>query len=104
MGTANDDIDKIKYNWAYFMPCVLLINNAQAFWPIKLKAIYEKLYKDILITTRKTLAASLLEIVKLIDMKVDANQVLILEVINAFLSDIDEIKAKVLPNLGFIVA
>jgi hypothetical protein len=36
MGNANDDVEKIKFNWAFNLPCVLLINGGQAFWEQKL--------------------------------------------------------------------
>jgi len=57
-----------------------------------------------MLTTRKTLAASLLETMKLIDMKNKENQNFFFEVLNHFLKDIDEIRAKILPNLIDIIA
>ena len=73
MANANDDVDKMKYNWAFFMPCALLINGGQSYWKAKLKNVYQKLYKDILLNTRKTLASSLVEVMKLVDMKEPEN-------------------------------
>jgi hypothetical protein len=32
MGNSNDDADKIKFNWAYYLPCCLLINGGERFW------------------------------------------------------------------------
>lgn len=104
MGNASDDVDKVKHSWAFNLPCMLLINGEESFWASRLKAIYEKLYKDILLTIRKTLAASLFEVVKLVDMKKKDNQTFFLEVVNHFLSDIDEIKNKVMPRLCEIVS
>jgi hypothetical protein len=65
---TNDDIDKVKYYWAYFMPCALLLNNGQTYWELKIKGIFQKLYKDILLNVRKCLAAGLYDIMKLVDL------------------------------------
>jgi len=61
-------VDKVKYSWAFFLGCALFVNGGESFWQSKIKTIYEKLYKDILLTVRKTLASSLTEVAKLIDM------------------------------------
>ena len=48
------------------MPCILLVNGGKPYWTSNLKDIYKSLYKDILLGVRKSLAAGLIEIVKLI--------------------------------------
>jgi hypothetical protein len=67
------------------------------------KAVYAVLTKDILINVRKSLAASLIEISKLIDLKEDLDEnddrTFMVEVANNLLSDADEIKLNLLPNL-----
>lgn len=68
MGNSNDDVDKVKFNWAFNMPCVLLCNQGQVYWERKVKQIYYLLYKDIILGTRKTLSASLIEVMKLVDL------------------------------------
>ncbi len=45
------------------------------------------------------MAASLVEIMKLVDMASKPNQELFLNTIEQFLNDIDEVKVKVLPNV-----
>lgn len=75
----NDDIDKIKYQWAYYLPCALLLNGGEVYWERKGKAVFSRLQKDLLINVRKSLAASLIEVVKLIDMQSLDNQRFIVE-------------------------
>lgn len=104
MGNQNDEVDKIKYYWAYYISCALLLNGGQQFWEIKLKSIYQKLYKDLLLNVRKTLAASLVEVLKLIDMDQGENQEFFIDVLRYYMSDIDEIKCKVIPNLCQVVS
>ena len=62
--TPIDDFDKVKYSWAYFMPCALLLNNGQIYWDTRLKTIYSKLFKDLLLNVRKSLSSSLYEVMK----------------------------------------
>jgi hypothetical protein len=50
MQNKSDDIDKVKYYWAYNLPCALQVNAAM--WDDHLKNIYELLYKDILLNIR----------------------------------------------------
>lgn len=61
------------------------------------------LHRDILINVRKSLAASLIEICKLISLKDDLDEnddrTFMVEVANTFLADADEIKMNLLPNL-----
>lgn len=64
-----EDMDKIKQSWAYNMPCVLLINGGKQYWDSRIRQIYDKLYKDVLLSVRKTLASSLLEIMKQAQLK-----------------------------------
>lgn len=73
MGNQNDDIDKIKQNWAYNLPCVLLVNQGKIYWETKVKDIYKVLYKEIILGTRKTLSASMIEVMKLIEMDSESN-------------------------------
>lgn len=59
-----------------------------------------------LINVRKSMAAGLIEIAKLISLK-DAtadDQSFIIDVINHFLTDVDEVRHKVLPNICGLVA
>jgi len=63
MQNKNDDVDKIKYYWAYHLPCALLINGGLTFWKTHIKQIYEILYKDVLLNLRITLASSFKEII-----------------------------------------
>lgn len=37
MQNKNDDVDKIKYYWAYHLPCALLINGGLNFWKSHIK-------------------------------------------------------------------
>ena len=67
--TALDEHDKIKEMWAFNLPCMLLVNGKRKFWNEVGRDIYKTLYKDILIKIRISLAASLLEVAKLIDLK-----------------------------------
>jgi hypothetical protein len=73
--TANqtDDIDKVKYYWAYFMPCALLLNGGNSYWESRLREIFTRLYKDVLLNVRKSLAAGMFEIMKLVDMESKLN-------------------------------
>ena len=68
-----------------------------------MKSIYKVLYKDILLNVRKSLAASLIEVAKLIDLKSDVagseNHLFMVEVANHLLSDVDEVRFKLLPHL-----
>jgi hypothetical protein len=98
MGNQNDDSDKIKQHWAFNLPCVLFVNRSESNWQ-RLKPIYVKLYRDVLLSVRKTLAASMSQVVKLVNMKDPDNQIFFLEVINHFLEDIDDIKQRILPQI-----
>eukprot|EP00347_Sterkiella_histriomuscorum_P014101 403362163 len=104
MGNQNDDIDKVKYCWAFYIGCALTINGGQTYWETKLRSIYQKLYKDILLNVKKSLASSLVEIVKLVDIESQENQQFFLEVLNHFLGDIEEIKSKLTPELCKFIA
>lgn len=95
---SNDDIDKVKYYWAYFIPCALMLNGGQNYWESRIKGVFQKLYKDILLNVRKSLAAGLYEIMKLVDLKNQENQKFFIEALVQLLSaDIPEIRAKVAP-------
>lgn len=104
MGNQSDDVDKIKHCWAFFLGCALTINGGQTYWESKLKSIYQRLFKDILQNVRKSLASSLVEIVKLVDMELVENQQFFLEVLNFYLNDLEDIKQKVTPHLCKFIA
>lgn len=93
-------MDKIKECWAFNFPCLLLVNGGKAYWTRHAKAIYTILHKDILLNVRKSLAASLVEIGKLIDLKEDLDEnddrTFMVEVANHLLSDVDEVKSNLL--------
>ena len=97
-------MDKIKYNWAFFLSCALLINGGQGYWERKLKAIYQKLFKDILINVRKSLASSVVDVMKLIDMNSEDNQNFFTNVFTTYLNDIDDVKQKIMPKLCQIIS
>lgn len=40
-GGKTEDVDKIKYYWAYNMPCAILVNGGQKFWNSHLKNVYD---------------------------------------------------------------
>ena len=65
---GSDDVETVKAMWAYNMPCVLLVNGAKEYWTAKMQPIYAKLYKDELVLVRKSLAAGLNEVVKMLDL------------------------------------
>ena len=46
-----------------------MVNGGQKYWAKHLRKIYHVLYKDILLNVRKSLAAGLVEIAKLLDLK-----------------------------------
>lgn len=75
----NDDVDKIKYYWAYYIPCSLLLNGGNKFWEMKIRDIFSRLYKDVLVNVRKSLAAGMIEIMKLVDMESKQNQKFFIE-------------------------
>ena len=89
--------------WAFNLPCILMVNGGKAYWKSTVKPIYQELYKDILLNVRKSLAASLIEVAKLIDLKDDApgseDHLFMVEVANHLLSDVDEVRIKLLPHL-----
>ena len=60
-----DDVDKVRYYWAYNMPCALLVcgGNNTEFWNDNLKSIYDMLHKDILLNVRTAMAAGFKEII-----------------------------------------
>lgn len=72
-----------------------------------MKEIYKTLYKEILLGVRKSLAAGLIEVAKLIDLKEQSrieDQMFIVEVANHFLSDAEEVRLKLLPNLCELIS
>lgn len=75
----NDDVDKVKYYWAYFIPCSLVLNGGNVFWESKIKDVFQKLYKDVLVNVRKSLAAGMVETMKLVDMDSKNNQKFFIE-------------------------
>jgi hypothetical protein len=103
----SEEIDKIKYYWAFNMPCTLLVNQGQKFWMSHLKSIYETLYKDQLITVRTALSAGFKEIIELLDidkMEHDTERQFFVDVLNHFLKDNEDISSKVLPYICKLVA
>ena len=67
MNNSMDDLDKIKEMWAFNLPCLLLVNGGRPYWLLKLRNVYINFYKDILINVRKSLAAGLVDLAKLIE-------------------------------------
>jgi hypothetical protein len=63
MQNKSDDVDKIKYYWAYNMPCAILV-SPYSFWKEHLRNIYELLYKDILINIRTTMSSSFKDVIQ----------------------------------------
>lgn len=104
---SQDEIDKIKECWAFNFPCVLLVNGGKSYWNSRAKSVYKVLYKDVLLNVRRSLAASLVEIARLIGFneELDENDdgTFMVEVANQFLSDSVEIKQKLLPKLSEFV-
>lgn len=97
-----DQIDKVKEMWAFNMPCLLLVNGGRPFWIAKAKQIYKLISKDILLSVRKSLAASLVEIARLLDLKdeeAEEERSFLVDVANNLLSDVDEVKLNLLPNV-----
>ena len=70
--------------------------------------MYKVLQKDVLINVRKSLAASLVEVCRLISLNEDLDEnddrTYMVEVANQFLADTDEIKLNLMPNLIDFVA
>ena len=67
MQNKTDDVDKVKYYWAYNLPCALMVNRKANFWFSHMKNIYQMLYKDVLINLRTTLASSFKEVIQILD-------------------------------------
>lgn len=67
MQNKTDDVDKVKYYWAYNLPCALMVNGKATFWFDHIKNIYDMLYKDVLINLRTTLASSFKEVIQILD-------------------------------------
>ena len=90
MQNKTDDVDKVKYYWAYNIPCALLVNGKSVFWFSHLKGVYELLYKDILINLRTTIAASFKEIIEILEidkMEKQEDRQFFVTVLNHFLAD-----------------
>ena len=105
MQNKSDDVDKIKYYWAYNMPCAIMVNSAP-FWKSHLRNVYELLYKDILINIRTTMSSSFKEIIELVQiekMEKEDRQFFI-NVLNHYLKDTEEISSKVLPTICKLVS
>ena len=82
----------------------MLINGGQVYWERKLKGVYEKLFKDILINVRKSLASSIVDVMKLVDMNSEDNQNFFTNVFTTYLNDIDDVKQKMMPKLCQIIS
>lgn len=107
MQNKTDDVDKIKYYWAYNMPCAIMVNGGQKFWFSHLKSVYEVLYKDILINTRTTMSAGFKEVIELLDidkMEKAEDRQFFVTVLNHYLKDSEEISSKVLPHICKLVS
>ena len=107
MQNKNDDVDKVKYYWAYNMPCAIMVNGGQKFWFSHLKNIYELLYKNILINTRTTMSAGFKEVIELLEIeKMDKpeDRQFFVTVLNHYLKDTDDISSKVLPTICKLVS
>lgn len=87
---------------------MLLVNGGKPYWNQTARAVYKMLYKDILINVRRSLAASLVEVCRLIGLNegLDENddRTFMVEVANQLLEDADEIKMNLLPHLCDFVA
>ena len=103
---GKDDIDKVKYYWAYNMPCALMVNGKQRFWFDHIKPFYEMLYQDILLNIRTTVSSSFKELITILEIeKMQPEQrSFFVDVLNHFLKDTEEIQAKVLPTLCMLVS
>jgi len=86
-------VDKIKYYWAYNMPCAILVNGGQKFWLNHLKSIYDLLYQDILINVRTAMSSGFIEVINHLDidkMEKEEDQQYFVTVLNHYLKDTDE--------------
>ena len=102
-----DDVDKIKYYWAYNLPCAILCNGRSKFWFSHLKGIYDILYKDILINVRTAMSAGFKEIIELLDidkMEKAEDRDYFVTVLDHYLQDTEEISRKVLPTICALVS
>jgi len=59
------------------------------------------IYKDVLLSVRKSLAAGLFEIAKLVEIKTASyeDQKFLIEVLSTFACDVDEVRYKIMPHL-----
>ena len=84
------------------------MNGGKQYWTQTAKEVYKILQKDVLINVRKSLAASLIEVSRLIGLKDDLDEnddrTFMVEVASQLLGDADEIKLNLLPNLIDFVA
>lgn len=102
-----EDVDKIKYYWAYNMPCAIMVNGGQKFWKSHLKNVYDQLYKDVVVNTSTSMAAGFKEIIELLDidkMESKEEREFFITVFNRYYKDSDEISAKVLPTMCKLVS
>ena len=107
MQNKTDDVDKVKYYWAYNLPCALLVNGKSIFWFSHIKNIYEMLYKDVLINLRTTIAASFKDVIEILEidkMEKKEERQFFVTVLNHFLKDSEEISAKVLPTICKLIS
>jgi hypothetical protein len=73
--TGQDDTDKVKLAWAYNMPAALSIySDKTQLWDKCLRDVYKVLYKDLVLSIRSSLAASLHEIIGLVGSKFEENK------------------------------
>jgi len=69
MQNKSDDAEKVKYYWAYNLPCALLVNGRQKFWQSHLKGIHSMLYKDSQLNVRTAMSAGFKEVIDLLDIQ-----------------------------------
>jgi hypothetical protein len=104
----SDDLDKVRYYWAYNLPCTLLVTGSNLdFWNSTLKNIYDMLHKDVLLNVRTAMAAGFKEVIRLIEfsnLKDEQDKEYFINVLNHYLKDSDKlICQKVLPTICDLV-
>lgn len=94
MSIRGEDEDKVKYQWAYNMPCALLVNGGIKFWTKKLKTIFKALMAEKASNIKNSLAAGFKEIIKLVEidkLETKEERDYFLEVLNQLLSEDEEV-------------
>lgn len=65
----NEDVEKVKNQWAYNLPCALLVNGGQKYWLAHLKPIYKILLKDTPTEAKTALSAGFKELINLVSIE-----------------------------------